>query len=71
MTAAPIPFRTRNSRNISNQQHIGAFPSPVYYRDTFGMQSINDRRFTESITTDCSDDSVATKSTGIYKHCKN
>lgn len=48
-----------------SQQYATTFPPPVYYRDTFGLQPINNRRFTDSITTDGSDnDSLATKSTG-------
>uniref|UniRef100_A0A915DFS5 Uncharacterized protein n=1 Tax=Ditylenchus dipsaci TaxID=166011 RepID=A0A915DFS5_9BILA len=39
---------------------------PVYYRDTFGLQPVvNERNFTDSIASECSDDSssMATKST--------
>jgi hypothetical protein len=56
--AGPVPYRTKSA-----QQYTGSFPPPVYYRDTFGLQPVQDRRLTESMTTENSDDSVTTKST--------
>jgi hypothetical protein len=56
--AAPVPYRSQNA-----QQYTGSFPPPVYYRDTFGLQPINERRFSESITTNDSDETGTTKST--------
>lgn len=59
--APPMVYRTSN--NV--QQPTASFPPPVYYRDTFGLQPINSRKFTDSIITDYSDnESIATKSTG-------
>ncbi|KAI6175901.1 hypothetical protein M3Y97_00740900 [Aphelenchoides bicaudatus] len=55
--AAPVPHRTSSAQN-----YAGSFPPPVYYRDTFGLQPANDRRFSESVTTNDSD-SDTTKST--------
>ncbi|CAD5219164.1 unnamed protein product [Bursaphelenchus okinawaensis] len=56
--AAPIPHRT-----ASTQKNVGAFPPPVYYRDTLGLQPVNDRPFSESITTLDSDNTETSKST--------
>lgn len=44
-------------------QYTGSFPPQVYYRDTYGLQPVYERKFTDSMTTDGSDDSDATKST--------
>lgn len=49
------------SNNI--QQSTAVFSPTVYYRDTFRLQPINNRKFTDSIMTDCSDESITTKST--------
>uniref|UniRef100_A0AC34QAD0 Transmembrane protein n=1 Tax=Panagrolaimus sp. JU765 TaxID=591449 RepID=A0AC34QAD0_9BILA len=57
--AAPVAFRTKNA----TQQNIASFPPPVYYRDTYGLQPLYERKFTDSMTTEGSDDSDATKST--------
>lgn len=58
--SAPVPYRASNA-----QQYNGSFPPPVYYRDTFGLQPVNDRRFSESITTNDSDETGTTRSTSI------
>uniref|UniRef100_A0A915AXY9 Uncharacterized protein n=1 Tax=Parascaris univalens TaxID=6257 RepID=A0A915AXY9_PARUN len=64
MMAAPIPYRC----STNSQQYTASFPPPVYYRDTYGLQHLNDshsghRRFTDSVTTVESDDTATTKST--------
>lgn len=61
--APPMVYRTSN-----NTQHTTeSFPPPVYYKDTFGLQPINNRKFTDSIATDFSDnESIATKSTSKF-----
>lgn len=47
-------------------QNIASFPPPVYYRDTYGLQPLYERKFTDSMTTEGSDDSDATKSTSKF-----
>uniref|UniRef100_A0A1I7RH29 Uncharacterized protein n=1 Tax=Bursaphelenchus xylophilus TaxID=6326 RepID=A0A1I7RH29_BURXY len=56
--ADPVPFRT-----ASAQKNMGSFPPPVYYRDTFGLQPINNHPFSQSITTIDSDNTDTSKST--------
>ncbi|GMR32253.1 hypothetical protein PMAYCL1PPCAC_02448 [Pristionchus mayeri] len=59
MSSGPVPFRTSNEN-----KYTPSFPSVLYYRDTFGLEPIREnRRFTDSMLTDCSDDTVTTKST--------
>ncbi|GMT04500.1 hypothetical protein PENTCL1PPCAC_26674, partial [Pristionchus entomophagus] len=59
MSSGPVPFRTSN-----DNKYTPSFPSVLYYRDTFGLEPIREnRRFTDSMLTDCSDDTVTTKST--------
>lgn len=42
-----------------------SYPPVVYYRDTFGLEGVHDQlKHSDSLTTDCSEDSVTTKSTG-------
>jgi len=57
--AAPVPHRAKSA----SQQYTGSFPPLVYYRDTYGLQPVYERKITDSMTTDGSDDSDATKST--------
>uniref|UniRef100_A0AC34GSI5 Uncharacterized protein n=1 Tax=Panagrolaimus sp. ES5 TaxID=591445 RepID=A0AC34GSI5_9BILA len=59
MAAPPVAFRAKSAGN----QPTGSFPPQVYYRDTYGLQPVYERKFTDSLTTDGSDDSDATKST--------
>ncbi|KAK0390202.1 hypothetical protein QR680_019430 [Steinernema hermaphroditum] len=58
MAAPPVAYRTNNA-----QQYTGSFPPTIYYRDTYGLQGNYERKFTESTTTEASDDTVTTKST--------
>jgi len=61
MAAPPVFYRSSGS-----QQYTGSFPPPLYYRDTYGLQQLHDplkRKFTDSMTTDASDDTVTTQST--------
>ncbi|KAI1723731.1 hypothetical protein DdX_03902 [Ditylenchus destructor] len=59
MAAPPMPYRANQG---NGQPHVASFPPPIYYRDTFGLQPVTDRRhLTDS---ECSDSSsMATKST--------
>uniref|UniRef100_A0A7E4W311 Uncharacterized protein n=1 Tax=Panagrellus redivivus TaxID=6233 RepID=A0A7E4W311_PANRE len=59
MAAPPVAYRTK----AAQQQNTGSFPPQVYYRDTYGLQNVYERNITDSMTTEGSDDSNATKST--------
>uniref|UniRef100_A0A0K0EG93 Transmembrane protein n=1 Tax=Strongyloides stercoralis TaxID=6248 RepID=A0A0K0EG93_STRER len=59
MSTPPIAYRSPSN----NQQNIPSFPSPLYYRDTYGLQNIYDQQYSESMITDNSDDTITTRST--------
>ncbi|CEF60328.1 Hypothetical protein SRAE_X000206600 [Strongyloides ratti] len=59
MSTPPIAYRS----SINNQQSTPSFPSPLYYRDTYGLQNIYDQQYSESMITDNSDDTITTRST--------
>uniref|UniRef100_A0A0N5BUC0 MARVEL domain-containing protein n=1 Tax=Strongyloides papillosus TaxID=174720 RepID=A0A0N5BUC0_STREA len=59
MSTPPIAYRSSSS----SQQNIPSFPSPLYYRDTYGLQNIYDQQYSESMITDNSDDTITTRST--------
>ncbi|CAJ0602347.1 unnamed protein product [Cylicocyclus nassatus] len=57
--AGPVPYRTNENK------YTPSFPPIVYYRDTFGLEPINDRdrKATESGAEGSDNDSIVTKST--------
>uniref|UniRef100_A0A0N4ZHL3 MARVEL domain-containing protein n=1 Tax=Parastrongyloides trichosuri TaxID=131310 RepID=A0A0N4ZHL3_PARTI len=59
MSTPPIAYRSSSN----NQQNVPSFPSPLYYRDTYGLQNIYDQQYSESMVTDNSDDTITTRST--------